>query len=197
VAGPDVVISVCAMYCRIWIDQTLVRRETNPYRRQTDFLWAGIFKSHLYGRGLFDGTSSIRGVHSSSGGSSFFFIFCQAYRAAGEVTVATLEVVLSFLSLRGLSHLPGVDAAVTSGEGVALGILQGVQDGFVFGAEVKPNHLVDLVDHFGGSGVLRGGLGVFASCPLDTAQFFFGTRSVHDEAHATTEVGLGERGFFC
>jgi len=75
VAGPDVVISVCAMYCRIWIDQTLVRRETNPYRRQTDFLRAGIFKSHLYRRGLFDGTSSIRGVHSSSGGSSFFFHF--------------------------------------------------------------------------------------------------------------------------
>ena len=64
-------------------------------------------------------------------------------------------------------------------------------------ADDLPNHLVDLVDHFGGSGVLRGGLGVFASCPLDTAQFFFGTRSIHDETHATTEVGLGERGFFC
>ena len=68
----------------------------------------------------------------------FFFIFCQAYRSAGEATVATLEVPSFFLSLRELSHLPGVDAAVTSGEGVALGILQSVQDGFVFGAEVKP-----------------------------------------------------------
>lgn len=46
VAGPDVVISVCAMYCRIWIDQTLVRRETKP-RRQTDFLRAGIQESSI------------------------------------------------------------------------------------------------------------------------------------------------------
>ena len=46
----------------------------------------------------------------------------------------------SFLSaIKGeLAHLPVVDSAVTSLEGVALGILQSVQDGFVFGAEVKP-----------------------------------------------------------
>jgi len=104
----------------------------------------------------------------------------------------------SFLSaIKGeLAHLPVVDSAVTSLEGVALGILQSVQDGFVFGAEVNSNHLVDLVDHFGGSGVFRGGFGVFASCSLDTAQFFFGSRSEHDEAHATTEVSLGKGGFF-
>ena len=36
-----------------------------------------------------------------------------------------------------LSHLPGVDGAVAATEGVALGVLDGVQDGLVFGTEVE------------------------------------------------------------
>ena len=35
-----------------------------------------------------------------------------------------------------MARLPGVDGAVTSAEGVALGVLEGVQDGLVLGAEV-------------------------------------------------------------
>jgi len=93
------------------------------------------------------------------------------------------------------AHLPGVDGAVSTPEGVALGILNGVQDGLVLGAEVESEHFVDLVGHLGGGGVLRGGLGVFASRPLDARELLLAARGVHDEAHATAEVGLAEGGF--
>jgi hypothetical protein len=43
---------------------------------------------------------------------------------------------LSNWSLK-IYHLPGVDGAVAATEGVALGVLDGVQDGLVFGTEVE------------------------------------------------------------
>jgi len=52
-----------------------------------------------------------------------------------------------------LKRLPLVSGAVATTEGVALGVLEGVQDGFVDGTEVHAEHFVDFVDHFGGSGV--------------------------------------------
>jgi hypothetical protein len=52
-----------------------------------------------------------------------------------------------------LSHLPGVDGAVAATEGVALGVLDGVQDGLVFGTEVESEHLVEFVHHLGSSAV--------------------------------------------
>ena len=51
---------------------------------------------------------------------------------------------------------------------------------------------MDLVPHLGSSDVLSGGLGVSASGPLDARQFGVLSRSVHQEAHATSEVGLGD-----
>ena len=42
---------------------------------------------------------------------------------------------LSNWSLK-IYHLPGVDGAVAATEGVALGVLEGVQDGFIDGTEV-------------------------------------------------------------
>jgi len=45
---------------------------------------------------------------------------------------------------------------------VDFGILQGVIDCLVFGAEVKSNNLVDLVDHLDGCRVLIGSLGIFS-----------------------------------
>lgn len=50
-------------------------------------------------------------------------------------------------------HLPGVDGAVAATEGVALGVLDGVQDGLVFGTEVESEHLVEFVHHLGSSAV--------------------------------------------
>ena len=49
--------------------------------------------------------------------------------------------------------LPLVSGAITTTEGVALGVLEGIQDGFIDRAEVHAEHFVDFVDHFGGSGV--------------------------------------------
>jgi len=93
-----------------------------------------------------------------------------------------------------VARLPGVDGAVTSAEGVALGVLKGVQDGLVLGAEVHAEHLVDLVDHLGSGGVFRGSFGVLASRPLDASKLLFGSGGIHDEAHAPGEVGLAEAG---
>jgi len=77
---------------------------------------------------------------------------------------------------------------------VALGILQGIQNGLILGTEVKSEHFVDLVDHLGGGGVFRGSLGVFAGRPLDAGDLGLITGSVHEEAHATAEVSLGKGG---
>lgn len=49
--------------------------------------------------------------------------------------------------------LPLVGGAVTTTEGVGLGILEGVQYGFIDRAEVHAEHFVDFVDHFGSSGI--------------------------------------------
>lgn len=98
--------------------------------------------------------------------------------------------------MEGLAYLPVVDGAVSSPEGVALGILQGVQNNFILGVEIHSQHLVEFVHHFGGSGVFRSSFGVFASGPLDAGQFFIRSRGVHDEAHASTEVRLSQGGFF-
>lgn len=46
-----------------------------------------------------------------------------------------------------------VGGAVTTTEGVGLGILEGVQYGFIDRAEVHAEHFVDFVDHFGSSGI--------------------------------------------
>jgi len=92
----------------------------------------------------------------------------------------------------GKSDLPVVDGAVSATKGVAFSILQSVQDGFIFGVEVQSQHLVEFVHHFGGGGVFRSSFGVFACCPLDAGEFFFGTRGVHDETHTTTQVRLGQ-----
>jgi len=46
-----------------------------------------------------------------------------------------------------------VGGAVTTTEGVGLGILEGVQYGFIDGTEVHAEHFVDFVDHFGSSGI--------------------------------------------
>jgi len=51
---------------------------------------------------------------------------------------------------------------------------------------------VDLVPHLGSGDVLSSGLGVSASGPLDARQFGVLSGSVHEEAHATSEVGLSD-----
>ena len=51
---------------------------------------------------------------------------------------------------------------------------------------------MDLVPHLGSGDVLSSGLGVSASGPLDARQFGLLSRSVHQEAHASGEVGLGD-----
>jgi len=53
----------------------------------------------------------------------------------------------------GVGCLPLVGSAVTTTEGVGLGILEGVQYGFIDGTEVHAEHFVDFVDHFGSSGI--------------------------------------------
>lgn len=51
---------------------------------------------------------------------------------------------------------------------------------------------MDLVPHLGGGDVLSSGLGVSASGPLDARQLGVLSGSVHEEAHAASEVGLGD-----
>jgi len=77
---------------------------------------------------------------------------------------------------------------------VRLGVLEGVQDGLVLGVEGNVEELVDLVPHLGSGDVLGGGLGVSAGGPLDAGQFGVFAGSVHEEAHAAGEVGLGDGG---
>lgn len=120
----------------------------------------------------------------------FFFSVSHALNLARVASSCQIRAVCG-----GLNFLPLVDGAVTTPEGVGLGVLNGVQNGLVFGTEVKSEHFVDLVDHFGGGGVFRGGFGVLAGRPLEAGQFLVGSRSVHDEAHAAAEVGLAQGGF--
>ena len=55
-----------------------------------------------------------------------------------------------------------------------------------------PEHLVELVHHLGGGGVFGGRLGVLAGGPLDAGELLLGARGVHDEAHASRDVGLAD-----
>ena len=60
--------------------------------------------------------------------------------------------------------------------------------------EYIPEDLVDLVEHLGGSQVVRGKVGVLAGGTLDTIQLFLGSWGEHKEAHASCEVCLGNHG---
>lgn len=93
----------------------------------------------------------------------------------------------------GGKFLPAVGGAVTTVEGVFLGILQGVEDNLVLGVEVNIQQLVDFVEHLGGKGVFGGGFGVVASGLLDARQLGVVTSCVHHEAHASGEVSLADR----
>lgn len=42
--------------------------------------------------------------------------------------------------------------------------------------------------HLGGGEVVSGGLGVLASGPLDARKLLLGSRCVHHEAHATSQI---------
>jgi len=71
-----------------------------------------------------------------------------------------------------VSVLPLVDGAVTSSQGVVLGVFQSAQDDFVLRSERNVEELVDLVPHLCGSDVVSGGFGVIASRPLDAGELF-------------------------
>jgi len=70
------------------------------------------------------------------------------------------------------------------------GDLDGVQGVHVLLREGQAQSEVHAVPHLSGCVVLLGGSDVVASSPLHARQLVLSTGSVHEEAHASSEVGF-------